>query len=151
MSKIITPELINERLEAKGFGDKQIRDNDLAKKSVLKHFHVELTDEWTHDASFYIYEESTADGYSVYVATYDTNEINVSENIYYYDHDLSGVLQETIRYGNGDEDTPDLIYVDDLYQDFIGSAIQELFSYLSSRFEEEIIEQLINEGYEQQD
>ena len=151
MSKIITSELINERLEAKGFGDKQACESDLTRESVLNHFHVELTDEWTDEASFYIYEESTVDGYSVYVAAYDPNEINVSENVYYYDHDLSKVLEETIRYGNGDEDTPDLIYVDDLYQDFIDSAVQELFSYLSSRFEEEIIEQLINEGYEQQD
>ena len=151
MSKIITPELINERLEAKGFGDKQMCDNDLAKESVLKHFHVKLTDEWTDDASYYIYEESTVDGYSVYVATYDRSEINISENVYYYDHDLSDALQEAIRYGNGDEHTSDLIYVDDLHQDFIDSAIQELFSYLSLRFEEEIIEQLKNEGYEQQD
>ncbi len=151
MSKLITDELINKRLEAKGFGDKQMCDNDLAKESVLNHFHVELTDEWTENASYYIYEESTVDGYSVYVATYDKNEINVNENVHYYDHDLSDALEEAIRYGNGDEDNPDLIYVDDLYQDFIDSAIQELFSYLSSRFEEEIVEQLINEGYEKQD
>ena len=29
--KLITDELINERLEAKGFGEKQINDEDLAK------------------------------------------------------------------------------------------------------------------------
>lgn len=149
MSKIITDELINERLEAKGFGDKQICDENLAKESVLNHFHVELTDQFTENADYYIYEESTADGYSVYVATYDKNEININENVYYYDDDLSDALQEAIRYGNGDEDNPDLIYIDDLYQDFIDSAIQELFSYLSLRFEEEIVEQLIEEGYEQ--
>ena len=34
--KLITDELINERLEAKGFGDKQSEDEDLAKESVLK-------------------------------------------------------------------------------------------------------------------
>jgi hypothetical protein len=149
MSKIITPELINERLEAKGFGDEQMCDDDLAKESVLKHFHVEFTDQWTDDASYYIYEDTTTDGYSVYVATYDRTQININENVYYYDHDLSDALVEAIRYGNGDEDIPDLIYVDDLHQDFIDSAIQELFSYLSLRFEKEIIEQLKSEGYKQ--
>ena len=38
--KLITDELINERLEAKGFGEKQINDEDLAKEAVLKHFNV---------------------------------------------------------------------------------------------------------------
>jgi len=42
--KLITDELINERLEAKGFGEKQINDEDLARESVLKHFNVEFTD-----------------------------------------------------------------------------------------------------------
>ena len=55
--KLITYELINERLEAKGFGEKQINDEDLAKEAVLKHFNVEFTDQWTSNADFYIYEE----------------------------------------------------------------------------------------------
>jgi ABC-type ATPase involved in cell division len=45
---------------------------DLAKESVLKHFNVEFTDEWSNNADFYVYEESTADGYSVFIATHDT-------------------------------------------------------------------------------
>jgi len=151
MSKLITDELINERLEAKGFGEKQMCDNDLAKESVLKHFYVELTDQWTEDASYYICEESTVDGYSVYVATYDPNKINICEDVHYYDSDLGDALAEAIRYGSGDEYALDLIYVDDLYQDFIDSAIQELFTYLYNRFEEEVINELIEEGYEQQD
>ena len=42
--KLITDELINKRLEAKGFGEHQANDPDLAQKSVLKHFNVEFTD-----------------------------------------------------------------------------------------------------------
>ena len=82
--KLITDELINERLEVKGFGEKQIEDEDLAKESVLKHFSVEFTDDYSDNADFYIYEESTADGYSVFIATYDQNRVNVNENVYYY-------------------------------------------------------------------
>jgi len=150
MSKgLITNELINERLEVKGFGEKQINDEDLAKESVLKHFNVEFTDQWTSNADFYVYEESTADGYSVFIATYDQSSININENVYYYDSDLGDALEEHIRYSNGDEDNPEIIYVDDLYQQFIDDAIVQLFEYLAERFEEEVINELIDEGYEE--
>ena len=146
--KLITDELINERLEAKGFGEKQINDEDLAKEAVLKHFSVEFTDDYSSSADFYIYEESTADGYSVFIATYDQNRISVNENVYYYDSDLSDALEEHIRYSNGDEDNPEIIYVDDLHQQFIDDAIVQLFEYLAEKFEEEVTNELIEEGYE---
>ena len=145
--KLITDELINERLEAKGFGDYQANNEDLTRKSVLKHFNVEFTDQWSSNADFYIYEESTADGYSVFIATHDQNSVNVNENVYYYDSDLGDVLEEHIRYSNGDEDYPEIIYVDDLYQQFIDDAIVQLFEYLAERFEEEVIDELKDEGY----
>jgi hypothetical protein len=149
--KLITDELINKRLEAKGFGKKQINDEDLAQKSVLKHFNVEFTDEWTNNADFYVYEESTADGYSVFVATHDMSHVNVSDNVYYYDSDLGDALEENIKYSNGDEDNPEIIYVDDLNQQFIDDAIVQLFEYLAERFEEEVIDELKDEGYEYED
>jgi len=150
-TKYITDELINERLEAKGFGDKQTEDDEVAKTNVLNHYGVELTSNYPNRASYYIYEETTKDGYSVYVATDDPDNISVCEDIYYYDSDLASTLEEQIKYSNGDEDYPETIYVDDLYQDFIDSAIENLFIYLSEKFEEEIIDELIDEGYEQQD
>ena len=146
--KLITDELINERLEAKGFGAKQINDEDLAKESVLKHFNVEFTDRFNDNADFYVWEESTADGYSVFIATHNPDKINVNENVYYYDSDLGDALEEHIRYSNGDEENPEIIYVDDLHQQFIDDAIQQLFEYLAERFEEEVIDELHDEGYE---
>ena len=145
--KLITDELINKRLEAKGFGEKQIEYEDLAKESVLKHFNVEFTNNYSSSADFYIYEESTADGYSVFIATHDQNHVNVSENVYYYDSDLGDALVEYIKYSNGDEENPEIIYVDDLYQQFIDDAIIQLFEYLAGRFEEEVVDELTNEGY----
>ena len=53
------------------------------------------------------------------IATYDQNSINVNENVYYYDSDLGDALEEFIKYSNGDEDNPEIIYVDDLHQHFI--------------------------------
>jgi len=145
--KLITDELINEMLEAKGFGEKQINDEDLAKEAVLKHFGVKFTDDYSSNTDFYIYEESTADGYSVFIATYDQNCVNVNENVYYYDSDLGDALEEHIKYSNGDENDPEIIYVDDLNQQFIDDAIAQLFEYLAERFEEEVIDELKDKGY----
>ena len=146
--KLITDELINEMLEAKGFGEKQIND-DFVQEAVLNHFNVELTDDYSSNADFYIYEESTADGYSVFVATHDQNSININENVYYYDSDLSDALEEFIKYSNGDEDYPEIIYVDDLHQHFIDDTMGRLFEYLAARFEEDIIDELEGMGYKQ--
>ena len=104
MSKVITDELINERLEAKGFGEKQQEDEDLARKSVLDHYGVKLTDGYDSSAAFSIYEESTVDGYSVWVATHDTSQINICEDVHYYDSDLGDILAEAIKYCNGHVD-----------------------------------------------
>jgi len=145
--KLITDELINERLEAKGFGEKQINDEDLARESVLKHFGIEFTDDYCSDADFYVYEESTADGYSVFIATHNQSSVNVNENVYYYDSDLNDAIREFIKYSNGDEEDPEIIYVDDLHQQFIDDAIIQLFEYLAERFEEEVIDELKDEGY----
>ena len=148
-TKYITEEIINERLEAKGFGDKQTENDDIAKINVLNHYCVDLTDDWSNKADFYMYEESTSDGYTVYVATHDTDNISICEDVYYYDSDLGDVLVSAIKNSNGDEDYPDVIYVDDLYQDFIDQAIESLFIYLSVKFEEEVVAELIDKGYVQ--
>ena len=149
--KLITAELINKKLEVKGFGDYQANDEDLAKESVLNYYNIELTDNYSSSADFYMYEESTADGYSVFVATHDQNVVNVNENVYYYDSDLGGALVDFMKYSNGDEEDPEIVYVDDLNQDFIDDAMVQLFEYLAERFEEEIIDELTDEGYEYED
>jgi hypothetical protein len=146
--KLITAELINKKLEVKGFGDYQANDEDLAKESVLHYYNIELTDDYSSSANFYMYEESTADGYSVFVATHDQNVVNVNENVYYYDSDLGDALEDFMKDSNGDEYNPEIIYVDDLHQHFIDDSMNQLFEYLAARFEEEIIDELTSEGYE---
>ena len=150
-NKIITDELINERLEAKGFGEKQSEDESLARESVLNHFGVKFTSSFNNEADFSIYEESTADGYSVWVAAHDIRNINICEDVHYYDTDLADRLAEFIQGSNGDEDYPEYVYVDDDEADFIDYAIEQVFAYQSQRLEEQVIDELIDEGYEEQD
>ncbi len=59
-----------------------------------------------------IYNESTADGYDVYVITNDPRNVSVCEEVYYYDHDLADQFHEQMRYGDR------TFYVDgDIYDD----------------------------------
>ena len=142
MAKFITDELIEQKMISYGYGETNSHDEEYIKELVLKHFDAELTDQWQSNCDYYIYEESTADGYSVFVACYDTNSICVNEDIHYYDSDLSGKLQDAIK--DGFE-----IYVDDLHQCFIDDAIQELYLYLAERFHAQAIDELEDQGYKQ--
>ena len=151
MSKRITVKLVNERLEAKGFGEKQRESEELAKKSVLDYYGVELTNHYGENADFSVYEESTVDGYSVWIATNDTSRISICEDVYYYDSDLGDALAEAIRFSNGDVDFPETFYVEDDDAHYVDEAIEQLFVYLSEKIEVEVVDELIKEGYEEQD
>ena len=140
--KLITDELIEQKMISYGYGETNSHDEEYVRELILKHYDAELTDQWQSNCDYYIYEESTADGYSVFVACYDTSSISVNEDIHYYDSDLSGKLQDAIK--DGFE-----IYVDDLHQCFIDDAIQELYEYLAERFYAQAIDELEDEGYKQ--
>ena len=140
--KLITDELIEQKMISYGYGETNSHDEEYVRELILKHYDAELTDQWQSNCDYYIYEESTADGYSVFVACYDTSSISVNEDIHYYDSDLSGKLQDAIK--DGFE-----IYVDDLHQCFIDDAIQELYEYLAERFHAQAIDELKDEGYKQ--
>ena len=140
--KLITDELIEQKMISYGFGETDSHDEEYVRKLILEHYDAELTDQWQQNCDYYIYEESTAVGYSVFVATHDTNSVCVSEDIHYYDSELSDRLQDAIKDGGE-------IYVDDYHQDFIDDAIQELYIMLAERFHEQAIDELEDEGYKQ--
>ena len=70
-----------------------------------------------------IYEESTADGYSVYVCTNNPRNVSICEEVYYYDHDLADAFAEQLRYGD------ETFYVDEgVYNDcYFEDKLIELF------------------------
>ena len=140
----ITDELIEKKMIAKGYGEDN--SDEKIRESVLNHYEIELTTDFNSWYDFYIYEESTVDGYTVYICTDDPKNININENVHYYDHSLFEELVEVIKHSNGGE----IIYVDDLYQDYIIDVMQELYEYLWQRFHEESIDELLDEGYEEE-
>lgn len=147
--KVLTEELINERLEALGFGEKQSSNEEEIMESVLNHYNVQFNDNWSEKGiDFYIYEENTADGYSVYVATNDPRRISVCENIHYYSSGIEEALVDAIKYSNGYPEEKFTIYAADIEPEIIEGAMETLFNYLKLRFEVEVTNNLKNEGYE---
>ena len=135
MNKFITDELITQRMESKGWIEGC--DDEHAKKQVLAHFECEITDHW-RNPDFSVYEESTADGYSVWIATGDDKHINVNEDVYYYENELTDVLYDAIPDHSN-------IYCDNY--DFVEDAITRHYEDLLCRMEDEVVDELLNEGY----
>ena len=135
MNKFITDELITQRMESKGWIEGC--DDEHAKKQVLEYFECEITDQW-QNPDFSIYEESTADGYSVWIATNDDKNINVNEDVYYYENELNDVLYDAIPDYNN-------IYCDNY--DFVEDVITRHYEDLLCRIEEEVVDELLDEGY----
>ncbi len=72
-----------------------------------------------------IYNESTADGYDVYVCTNDSRHPSICEDVYYYDHDLADAFQEQIRYGDETFYICDGVYEDSYFEDKLVEMFHE--------------------------
>lgn len=138
MSKIITDELIEKMLDKRGFPEDATEDTMLC--AVQDYYDTELVDDWPNRADFWVYAESTADGYEVFIATHNPDRISINEDVHYYENDLSGKLEDAIADGGK-------IYVDDLDAYYVSDAVQECYDYLRDRLAEEIEDELINDGY----
>ena len=96
-----------------------------------------------------IYEDSTADGYSVYIVTNNTKYISVCEDIYYYDHDLSNAFEEEVRYGSQTFYIDASIYDDSYFNDKLVSMfvdrVEEIIEELKTDITEEELKSLKEE------
>jgi hypothetical protein len=141
MKKLITEELIDERLEAKGI--KFNIDHDEALKAIQDHYDFKLTDNWNGTPDYSIYTETTADGYEVWVATSgDGRNVCINEDVHYYENDLNDKLAEAMT------DYNELIYVDDLDSYYVQDAVTEVYDSYVNDMKQEVESELIEEGYE---
>ena len=96
-----------------------------------------------------IYEESTADGYSVYVVTNNTRSVSVCEEVYYYDHDLADAFEEQVRYGDQCFYIDACIYDDSYFDDKLVSMfvdrVEEIIEELKTDITEEELKSLKEE------
>ena len=60
-------------------------------------------------------------------------------------------IANAIKNNGGDAEFPDDIYIDDLDADYVREAIETVFEYTAFRLKEQVIDELLNEGYEHED
>ena len=141
MNKTLTNELIEQKLKEK-YNYPEDPDQDVMLEILQNEYDFELTDSYSRNPDYSIFAESTADGYEVWIATFgDGSDVCVGEDVHYYDSDLSDKLQEAMV------DHCELIYVDDLEADYVEDAIVSLYQDLCEEKEEEITNELIEQGY----
>jgi len=102
-------------------------------EAVKSYYGLKIDENAYNNADLYAFEETTADGYSVYVVTHDMKSICVSEDVYYYDHDVAEVLMEKIADCNGyctlytDQYFLDDIYFDDVLLESFADIAEEIY------------------------
>ena len=139
--KIITDDIIDERLEARGV--EIDLDHDKALEKIQDHYEFRLVSDWNGTPDYSIYTETTADGYEVWVATSgDGRNVCINEDVHYYENDLSEKLVEAMT------DYNELIYVDDLESYYVQDAVTEAYESYYNDMKQEVENELIEEGYE---
>lgn len=142
--KIITDELITSELEKQGYLEFHDMDEDKAWSMLVAHYDCEVDDQWRNKGyDFYCYEETSADGYTIYVATDNTDSICVSEDIHYYENDLADEISSAIEDGCS-------MYIDGTNERYFIDAVEQSYDKMLNKLREEMEEQLINKGYERE-
>jgi hypothetical protein len=139
--KLLTDELIEAAMHELGFSEKQISEqNGEFTQLVLDHYGASYSDRWEQQ-DLYVYEESTRDGYSVWICTHNPNAICVNEDIYYQDHSpqIIDEVQDAIRNGLS-------IYCD--AEGIIDEAIEDMSDRIYDDVRADVEMEFHSKGYE---
>jgi len=146
MKKYITDEMVEAEMIKRGLPTTEDNE-DVIQKKVLDYYDVEITSDYVQSADYYVYPETTADNYEVFIATHDDRNICVGEHVHYYDGELATELEDAIRGGGACT-----IYVADDFIDeyWYSDMYNEIYQSICEINEREIKDEFIDEGYEEQ-
>ena len=106
-------------------------------EAVKSYYGLKIDENAYDSADVYAFEETTADGYSVYVVTHDMRSICVSEDVHYYDHSVNSAIMEHVTNSNGYCTLyADQYFLDDIYFD---DALLEEFGELADKIYDNIV------------
>ena len=142
----ITDELISEQMLKLGYDENKSHIEEYVKEKVLNHYEATITDTWSEHMDFYMYEESTADSFSVFIATNDPRNISINEDVNQYDSEFSEYLMEAIKNGNNEPE----IYIESPDESWVSGAMSQLFEELIEQAEETATNNLIDLGYDEE-
>ena len=140
--KLLTEDLILDKLEEKGVAMPGEIDIPEMQKIICEYYDAEIKHDWS-SANMYFTVMSTADGYEIYFAGENESSPYFDSDIYYYESDWFEKLPDAIRDGY-------TIHVDEHYQDEYGyeDAIAEVYEDWWTDQKEEVENDLIEEGYD---
>ena len=110
--------------------------NEKIIEAVKSYYGLKVDENAYDNADVYAYEETTADGYNLYVVTHDMNNVCISEDVHYYDHDVCEAIMEMIRCTNG----YCTLYADEWFLDdiYFNDALLEEFQYVAESIHDQI-------------
>ena len=116
--------------------DNYLREGEIPEERMIKLVTDHLGLSISHDISdcenvdCSIYNESSADGYDLYVCTNDPRNVNICENVYYYDHDLANAFEQQVRWGDRtfyiDQDIYDDCYMEDKLIELFADNVEDI-------------------------
>ena len=103
---------------------------ELVKQHLELNISQDLSD-WSN-VDCKVYNESTADGYDLWVVTNQQDHPIICEDVYYYDHDVTDAVREQIRFGDRtfyiDECVYEDCYIDDMLLNMFADYAEEIIS-----------------------
>ena len=87
-----------------------------------------------------VYTESTADGYELFVVTFDDQNPSINEDVHYYDSDVADRVMENLDQGYSvyiDEYLYDDIYLDEQFEEYFMSHVDDIVSANPESFTKE--------------
>ena len=141
MSKIITEELIQERLEDKGVTvPHETSQGDKISKLELE-YGFNIVNDW-QGCDAYFYTDETRDGYQIWIASEQEGNVCINEDVYYYDTQWFEKLADYLIDGS-------TVYIDSYTQDEYGfeEVIETIYEEWYMEEHEEMENELENEGY----
>lgn len=144
MSKILTDDLILEKLADNNVYPPEDLDYDRKINVIKDHFDFSISSDWGNPDMMF-YTETTADGYEVYIATDDDRKPSVNDDIYYYESDWLEKMADVMTEGRD-------IYFQDYDDDAENYEFQEVIDEVYDNYfndkKQEVENELIDEGYE---
>jgi len=108
------------------------------KAAVKSYYGLKIDENAYQSADVYAYEETTVDGYSVYVVTHDMRNVTICEDVYYYDNDVAEAVMEMIRNQGGyctlyaDQYFLDDIYFDDILLEEFAEVAEDIYKEIEN-------------------
>ena len=115
-------------------------------EAVKKYYGLKIDENAYQSADIYAYEETTVDGYSVYVVTNNMDSVCIAEDVYYYESDIPEAIMTQINYSNGDCTLyADQYFLDDIYFD---DVLLEAFQEVADQIYDEIMNEDSDYGFD---